>query len=365
MIASSRVMRGGVESGMRSLRSLRHSSSPTRQLPRIRALHNNTAISNQKEDLQHAIHTVKAHDPAGNLPGRLLPDPAMKTAYYAVRSFWVETGLRFGSTAAVPPNATPIKHLEWWQAGINFLFENNAVLSPDTEQPIRDLYCQHPTLRLLQSLLQQDTQWTKQHFDDVLSGRRKDLDVKQYETLAELVKHAGQSCGSLSQLVLESGNIMSTDHPASHEAARLVGICHGLTNALRTSIPVISTTGKLIVPAELCVKYGVKSPRYLLSALGMGDDVCVRALQNAVEDIANEARQHLQAARDLRPDILAEPQGAKAVSVLLPALASETFLNRLQEFNHQLTDRNLRNVGRLEHAVCAGRMVVAHYRKTY
>jgi hypothetical protein len=144
-----------------------------------------------------------------------------------------------------------------------------------------------------------------------------------------------------------------------------VGIGHGLTNALRTSIPVISTTGKLIVPADLCVKYGVRSPRYLLSALGMGDEHCVRALQSAVQDIATTAREHLAAARALRPEILLEPSGTKAVSVLLPALASDAFLNRLDEKEYKLTDRNLRNVGSLEHAMCKVRMVAAYYQKSY
>jgi phytoene/squalene synthetase len=321
-----------------------------------------------QEDINHAIETVQDHDPAGYLPGRLLPENQMQTAYYAVRSFWVETGLRFGSTAAVPPNAAPAEHLQWWQQGIDHLFDDASDskeknVSPAEKKKI-DAFDNHPTLRLLRSLMQ-NTDWTRTHFDDILKGRRKDLDVKQYDTLQDLILHAGQSCGSLSQLVLESGQILATDHPDSHEAARLVGIGHGLTNALRTSIPVISTTGKLIVPADLCVKYGVKSPRYLLSALGMGDELCVRALQSAVQDIATAAREHLAAARDLRTKILLEPSGTKAVSVLLPALASDAFLKRLEEHDYQLTDRNLRNVGRLEHAFCAGRMITAYYQKSF
>jgi phytoene/squalene synthetase len=63
----------------------------------------------------------------------------------------------------------------------------------------------------------QNTDWTRTHFDDILKGRRKDLDVKQYDTLDDLIRHTGQSCGSLSQLVLESGQIQATDHSVSHE----------------------------------------------------------------------------------------------------------------------------------------------------
>jgi phytoene/squalene synthetase len=351
------------------LTGIRSLSAPY-QRQSIRLLHK-TAFSSAsalQDDINHAIETVRDHDPAGYLPGRLLPEKQMQTAYYAVRSFWVETGLRFGSTAAVPPNAAPAEHLQWWQEGIDHLFDytsDSRKIEPSpAEKKKIESFENHPTMRLLQSLLQ-NTDWKRTHFDDILKGRRKDLDVKQYDTLQDLIKHAGQSCGSLSQLVLESGEILATDHPVSHEAARLVGIGHGLTNALRTSIPVISTTGKLIVPADLCVKYGVRSPRYLLSALGMGDEHCIRALQSAVQDIATAAREHLSAARGLRSEILLEPSGTKAASVLLPALASDAFLNRLEESHYKLTDRNLRNVGRLEHAVCAGRMIAAYYQKSY
>lgn len=299
----------------------------------------------------------------------------MQVAYYAVRSFWVETGLRFGSTAMVEsPNATPLEHLEWWDRGIQTVFEYSS--TQDSLLP--DEYNNHPTLRLLFSILQQQQnentqqpQWQQKHFDSILAGRRKDLDVKQYATMLDLKVHAEQSCGSLIKLVMESSNnsvISEQQNPCAFEAARLVGTCHGLTNALRTSIPVISITGKLIVPQELTTKYGVKSPRYLLSALGQGDDEkCIMAMQNAIRDIVEEARFCLNEARSLRRAVLNnEPNGNIAVAALLPGIASETFLNRLtSKANYQLTDRNLRNVSLNEHLLCGGRMVYAYYKQQY
>ena len=47
-----------------------------------------------QKDLDQAIHLVRSHDPAGYLPGRLLPTKEMQITYFAVRSFWVETGLK-------------------------------------------------------------------------------------------------------------------------------------------------------------------------------------------------------------------------------------------------------------------------------
>lgn len=317
------------------------------------------ALSTVSADLTYAQTVVRDHDPAGWTPGQLLPDPTMQTSYYAVRNFWVETGLRFGSTAKVPLNATPEEHLAWWQEGVDAVFDSDVIIRESKD-------FNHPTLRLLQSIIrQEEIPWDKSSFDTILDGRRKDLTVKQYETLQDLVQHAEQSCGHLNRLVLQSGRVEETQNPQAHQAARYVGICHGLTNALRTSIPVISTTGRLIVPADLTRKYGVKSPRYLLSALGQGDETCVRALQSAVEDIAETARSYLQRARALRSAILAEPQATRSLAVLLPGLASETFLDRLRDKEYQLTNRELRNVGWLEQGLCAGRMYLASYRKTF
>jgi hypothetical protein len=151
-----------------------------------------------------------------------------------------------------------------------------------------------------------------------------------------------------------------TTNPRAFEAARLVGICHGLTNALRTSIPVVSTTGKLIIPVELTVRHGIKSPRYLLSALGQGDEKCLAAMRKAVQDVAVRAKDSLEQARNMRESILKEENGSKSVTVLLPGLASETFLSRLAQKKYELTDRSLRNVSSLEHASCAARMVMAY-----
>ena len=305
------------------------------------------------EDLSHAVHMVRSHDPAGYLPGRLLPTPDMQEAYYVVRSFWVETGLRFGTTAKVRPDAAPSEHLKWWQDGIDQLFSG---------KDLAEGWDTHPTFRLLTKLMKKH-KLTKGHFDDILKGRENDLDLKQYPTLKSLADHARLSCGSLSQLVLESGNVTN---PKSFEAAQSVGVCHGLTNALRLSIPIVSTTGKLIIPEDLCTKYGVKSPRYLLSSLSLGDESCRKALQNAVNDIADEARSHLADARALRTELLDDSQdGAKTLAVLLPGLSSETFLNRLERYGFDLTNRDLRNVGWVEHTVCVTRMVSAYYQQRF
>uniref|UniRef100_A0A7S1D375 Uncharacterized protein n=1 Tax=Cyclophora tenuis TaxID=216820 RepID=A0A7S1D375_CYCTE len=313
----------------------------------------------KKHDLDHAVEMVQSHDPVGYLPGRLLPTRDMSETYYAVRSFWVETGLRFGTTAIVPPNSSPAEHIEWWQEGINLVYDENTDGMPTDFN--------HPTLRLLQELVPKNN-LKKHHLDNVLLGRSHDLDLKQYATLDDLVQHAERSCVSLLQLVLESSK--NGTSASANEAARLVGICHGLTNALRLSIPVVSITGKLVIPQDLCEKHNVKTPRYLLSALGQGDEAGQQALRSAVAEIVATARTHLNEARALRQrifDASSNSNGAAeaAVATLIPAIASETFLNRLEQTGFDLTNRNLRNVGIVERASCSARMIAAYLTKTY
>jgi phytoene/squalene synthetase len=331
------------------------------------------STSQARDDLRHAINMVKSYDPAGYLPGWLLPTTQMQWTYYAVRSFWVETGLRMGSTTQLPPTASPQEQLEWWEKGIEKLYRDKG---DDHDDEII-----HSTLRLLHHLknishnhpedLDADSPLltlSKCHFDDILKGRREDLSISQYATLDQLEEHAVWSCGSLSQLILEADGIFEIDDPLPHQAVKLIGRAHGLANALRLSIPVVSTTGKLVLPQDLCEKYGVKSPRYLLSALGQGDEKCTRALRLTVEEIVSRARGYFDEARGLRLQLLEynnKEIGQHTVAVLLPALTSETFLNRLEEHNYDLTNRDLRHVNMIEHAKCVANLVIASWQQKY
>ena len=213
---------------------------------------------------------------------------------------------------------------------------------------------------------------SKKHFDRIILGREEEVNKKHYATVENLKDHVEMSCGSLLFLILECANIyqyennnLVTNNEIIYEAAKHIGVTHGLSNALRLSVPKASSTGKVIIPQDLCDKYGINSPRYLLSALGMGDEECKSHLRSAVSDIVDIARNHLNEARLLRHEITSHPRGDTALSTFLPSLASETFLNRLEQHTFDLTDRQLRNVGMKEHISCATRMVAASYQKTF
>lgn len=130
-------------------------------------------------------------------------------------------------------------------------------------------------------------------------------------------------------------------------------------------MPIASITRRIVIPEDLCLLYGVKSPRYLLSALGQGDKDCERALKLAVRDLTIIAREQLENSRSMRDGILQENDGKCAVTVLLPGLLSETFLDRLEKEDYDLSSRDLREIGYGEHFVCAARMIYYWLNKKY
>ncbi len=292
-------------------------------------------------------------------------------SYQIVRSFWIDSGLRFVGNAQSDNDITASRQisgigdkgikipdeerLQKWNNGIKSLFDDDS-----------DRWQNDATLRLLRHVMEKHS-LSKHHFERILLGRQIDVDMKHYPTLDSLVDHVEMSCGSLLYLVLECANIYQSDleNEAIFKAAKHIGITHGLSNALRLSIPKASSTGKVIIPQDLCEKYNIKSPRYLLSALGMGDEECRRELQRAVEDIVALSRDHLNSARMIRDEILLHPRGGDALSTFIPALASETFMKRLERHHFDLTDRQLRSVGIVEHLACTQRMLSASFRKTY
>jgi len=336
-----------------------------------------------QNDLNHCIDLVQKYDPSGYLPGLLLPSNEARIGYFATRAFWISSGLRYREH---PLSNTPIakskqisgigeqgvlvpddERIQMWKSGIHSIYgcneENNAAWQNNS------------VLRLLHHVIREHN-LSKVYFDNILFGREKDVDMKQYPTVKSLEDHALLSCGSLLNLVLECMGIYQEVEQAQDdndndenriifETAKHIGLTHGLANALRLSVPTAAATGKVIVPQELCDKYSIKSARYLLSALSMGDTTCKIHLQSAVKDIAMIARGHLETAREMRNSLQRHEKGSLAATAFLPALASETFLDRLEDHNFDLTDRSLRSVGFIEHSKCASRLVLGSINTKY
>merc|ERR1712232_698125 len=103
-----------------------------------------------------------------------------------------------------------------------------------------------------------------------------------------------------------------------YETAHDISIATGIASTLRKSIT-LASMGKIVIPVDLCKKYGVQNPRYLLSFLGQGDN-CQEALRNAVHDMVTKSLAHLDNARSRRDTVLQSSDGLTAVKCFLPAI---------------------------------------------
>lgn len=336
----------------------------------------NSSGTHLQNDLNHCIELVQKYDPSGYLPGLLLPTNEARVGYFATRAFWISSGLRYradplSNTIAKSKQIAGIgeqgilvpddERIQMWKTGIHSIYV-------DENEESTAAWQNNSVLRLLNHVVREHN-LSQRYFDNILFGREKDVDMKQYPTVKSLEDHALLSCGSLLNLVLECMGIYEgEDHDENSivfETAKHIGLTHGLANALRLSVPTAAATGKVIVPQELCDKYSIKSARYLLSALSMGDTSCKIHLQSAVRDIAMIARKHLGIARDMSPSLQGHKKGSLAATAFLPALASETFLDRLEDHNFDLTDRSLRSIGFIEHSKCAIRLVLGSTNTKY
>jgi len=332
--------------------------------------------THMQTDLNHCIQLVQKYDPSGYLPGLLLPSNEGRVGYFATRAFWISSGLRYrehplSNTIAKSKQIAGIgeqgilvpddERIQMWKNGMHSIYDDEIGGSTAAWQ-------NNSVLRLLNHVIREHN-LSQRYFDNILFGREKDVDMKQYPTVKSLEDHALLSCGSLLNLALECmGIYQGEDHDENSiifETAKHIGLTHGLANALRQSVPTAAATGKVIVPQELCDKYSIKSARYLLSALSMGDTTCKIHLQSAVKDIAMIARGHLETAREMSDSLQKHEKGSLAAATFLPALASETFLDRLEDHHFDLTDRSLRSVGFIEHSKCASRLVLGSIKTKY
>jgi hypothetical protein len=365
-------------------------------------------------DLSHAISIVRKYDPSGYLPGMLLSTSEARAGYFGLRAFWVETGLRFGlgtnitngiigSNNAKYDLGTANGRLHFWKEGLDSVFSSLEDTNQQSHINDRDqgsLLCiKHPTLRLVRylystpsSLLDDTilhTQQSRESLHTILNARIQDLELRQYPTVESLVSRCHDSCSGLNSLVLEcaglppsieSSNEASEMSLATHRAGLHFGVTHGISNALRMAIVIASTTttttstsavgsegsynttntaGRIVLPQDLGEKYSLLRPRYVLSALAMGDEDCKAKLKLVVKDMVDIARDELRLGEEemnAAQDVLnsgQQMQYKRAREAFLPVLAATTFLNRLEERDYDLTDRGLRNVSRGEQMVCS------------
>lgn len=160
-----------------------------------------------------------------------------------------------------------------------------------------------------------------------------------FMTMEELEQYTEKSTSSTYYLLLKIVGVddLNVDHAASH-----LGKAQGIANSLRTlgAVTVRQSRGLNVmppIPQEILLAHGCSYEKILRQR---PDDA---AVQNCIFDVASTAKTHLDKARSLSSKV---PPSAR--SVLLPALAVDRFLTRLQLANFYLySDRIAKRDGLL------------------
>lgn len=138
-----------------------------------------------------------------------------------------------------------------------------------------------------------------------------------FRTQEELETYSESSVSTLLYILMESNGVRSVqaDHAASH-----VGRAIGIVTALR-AVPFYAQRGKMLLPLDLCAKYNVVQQNVLHGQVEEG-------LRDLSLHLGTAANNHLATARTFLKDL---PGPARLV--LLPAIACDAYLQRLQTHN--------------------------------
>jgi phytoene synthase len=193
--------------------------------------------------------------------------------------------------------------LQWWREAIAE-FGQGAARKHAVAEPLAEAVRRHalPVVTLLR----------------LIDGREHDIEPDPPADLAALEDYAAQTAAGLVELALA---VLDSGQPAAIEAARHVGIAHGLAGLL-LAVPFRAAYGRVDLPQDLldqarlhpgAVKEAKGDPR----------------LADIVRAIAQRAAQHLAAARARRHEI---PRAA--LPALLPGLLAARALARLAAAGH-------------------------------
>lgn len=263
----------------------------------------------------------------------LIRDPVQRNSALAVRAFNVEVAKIAG---LVSDEKIGLMRLQFWHNAIKAIFAN-AKVSPATDTnsnnsgappPAAVAVPDHPVCRaVLRAVRQHRLQ--PLHFTRLIRARERPSNQLFVDTAA-LEKYAEESTSCTLYLLAAVLGVQSVDvdHALSH-----LGKAHGIVNLLRAqALPGARQFGVCVFPQRLQLEQGVSQERLLRCTR---DDAAVR---ECTYEVASVAHRHLEKARNLAAKI---PSGAGR-QLLLPALAVERYLTRLQRADFHLADEALR-----------------------
>jgi len=167
----------------------------------------------------------------------------------------------------------------------------------------------------------------KEYFLRILYARMKDLYVSQPKTLAEVHDYVENTSSSLVYLFLQILKVSESEKEVIHAASH-IGRGMGIVTLLR-AIPHHIKKGNLYIPQEFTIKHGVSQEQIFRGEINEN-------VRQAVYEMANIARGHIQNAREMKSKI---PK--KAYLAFLSASFGDDYLEKLQKSDFNPLQNNI------------------------
>mmetsp|Transcript_22392 Transcript_22392/g.27436 ORF Transcript_22392/g.27436 Transcript_22392/m.27436 type:complete len:362 (-) Transcript_22392:255-1340(-) len=289
-------------------------------------------------DHEHNLHTVQTRDYEHSyLPG-ILHKPEIQKHYFALRAFHVEIASIRGNRDV---NLASLR-MQWWKEALSSLYtqddidqdqdnnskRKNAVLGNAENNPI---------IKSLKHTIQSKN-ITHQFLEWMISARMEDLHRDNFDTLQEMITFYEKTLSSLLYVHLECCDVHDDK---SDEIANCVGIGLGIINAIRSI-----NNGQIGIPNDLLKKYKVNTkdindPR---SIIQNENDDGKKAIQGAIQEMANEAKKYLYYARLHQGNV---PRGDARVA-LLSVVSALRYLEKLEKVQYDIFNETVADVENME-----------------
>ncbi|KAF8073690.1 isoprenoid synthase domain-containing protein [Lyophyllum atratum] len=287
------------------LSSLNIQNTRRGQRCRRRNLTTSSNASPVTDPIEFCKDLVRKHDYEGYLVSHFYPNDA-KGGYFALKAFSVELAMVQDHIS----NQTIGKmRMQFWR---------DAVKEINEGKPPR-----HPiALALYQA--SQRANLPAYHLKRIVDARDAELTTPTHLTTESLTAHAESTSSSMFYSLL---SLLSLPSSALSHAASHLGVAQTIATLLR-ALPFHAKHGRMIIPAEITVKHGVKQ-----------EDVFRRGPQaegiaDAVFEFATLANDHLLTARDmLKEEGMGGKVPSRAVPVFLAGVPVANYLGRLEEAN--------------------------------
>jgi len=190
--------------------------------------------------------------------------------------------------------------LQWWRETLNAIYTGTT--------PAHEVA--HALARTIAS-----HELNRMHFDGLIEARELDLDMRAPADMQTLIAYADATAGGLTLLALEILNPGGNGLDRAEAVGRNIGIAWALIGLLR-SIEFRAQRGRINLPRALLEKHEV-NPADILALR------CSPGIRSAVEEIAEQARSYLAAARTQTVADWASP-------ALLPGVLASSYLSRIE-----------------------------------